>query len=108
MTLIVVVSANGNTHFPGCENTSHEETYLLLVVVSDGVGPIFFIFLSLVHLLQHSRKVVHGLSFLHLFDLLMVGVEFIQCLLVVSAYHHDYLPTRNIFLPILFCANLRM
>ena len=68
---VVVVSANGDTHLLSCQDTGHEETYFLLVVMPNGVDPIFFILLSLMHFFQHTRVVWHCLSFLQFFNLLM-------------------------------------
>ena len=47
-----VVSANGDAYFPGCQDAGHEETHLLLVVVPNGICPVFLVLLAFVHFLQ--------------------------------------------------------
>lgn len=73
MHLLVVVSSSSDGHADllGGKYASHEETDFLLVVVANGVYPVFLAFLALVVLFEHPGGSVEGLPAFHLLHLVV-------------------------------------
>ena len=68
-------SANGYAHFFACKYAGDKEAGFFLVVVSDGVSPVFVFLVAFVHALEQPGDIGLQLSLLHLFHLVEVLVE---------------------------------
>ena len=67
-------SANGDAYFFAGEYAGDKEAGFFLVVVADGVSPVFVFLVAFVHALEQPGDVRLQLSLLHLFHLVEVFV----------------------------------